>query len=751
MTLPNMPPLPLAEHLPAELKQADQWITWRYGEREGKTTKVPTNPRTGSPVDVSDRTAWVSFEDACTAAETHQHGIGFSLADGFCGIDLDECVDDKGRPNSAAWTLIKQFDSYTERTPSGNGFHIIVRAKLPGAGGKVSAKLPEPFQLIKAIEMYDSKRFFTVTGNAAKHPFVSSSVEDRQTQAETLYNQIFQRAIPRFQTHGAPVELSDEDIREKIQQSQQGKKFEKLWSGETSGHKGDRSAADLALCSILAFWLACDAKRMDHWFRQSGLFRGKWDEQRGDQTYGQMTIAKAIAETTETYQPHGKAPSVNGLVPKIERFVKQDNYFARDTGGLLYVYQRGAYRPTGEWLIKGEVKRYCADTNSTWSPELASRLTEFITVDAPELWERPPMDTINVENGLLDTRTHELRPHSPEFLSPVQLAPRFDAAARCPAIEKFCSEVLPDDTQSIAFQIAAWLMAPETSLQKAVLLIGEGANGKSIFLTLIEDFLGRDNVSSVSLHKIEADRFAASRLVGKLANICADLPTAALASTSTFKAITGGDLIGAERKFSAGFDFRPYSRLVFSANTPPRSDDATPGFFRRWLVVPFERRTFTEGDPATIPSAILRARLGAPDQLSGLLNRALEALPQIQSGRFNESDSMRAAWQEFRSTTDPLAVWLDSNTVENPDASIPKRRMRELYTSECRDAGRPMLAETVFTSRLRQLRPRVTTGQRRINRKQEWCFLGIGLRADEPTSGGLWSNHESQTAETLAF
>src|SRR5262249_30584222 len=154
-------------------------------------------------------------------------------------------------------------------------------------------------------------------------------------------------------------------------------------------------------------------------------------------------------------------------------------------------------------------------------------------------------------------------------LSTVQIAVSFDPAAKCPHIERFVRSVFPDDTQLLPFEIVAWLMLPDANIQKAVLLLGEGANGKSVWLNLLLTFLGRENVSALSLHRIEADKFSAARLVGKLCNIGADLPTAALSGTSMFKALTGGDLIPAERKFESSFEFRPFARLLFSANSAP--------------------------------------------------------------------------------------------------------------------------------------------------------------------------------------
>ena len=425
-----------------------------------------------------------------------------------------------------------------------------------------------------------------------------------------------------------------------------------------------------------------------------------------------------------------------GLTKALATAITATDSFARDMGSLLYHWEGGVYRPTGQRFVERRVKELCEawEKTKTWCPELATRVCEWLLVDAPELWECPPLDTLNCRNGLLDIPTRNLRNHSPEHLSPVQVAVSFDPVAQCPDIEHFIRGVFPDDTQYLPFEVAAWLMLPDTSIQKAILTLGEGANGKSVWLNLMLNFLGRENVSTLSLHRIEADKFAASRLVGKLCNIGTDLPTVALASTSMFKALTGGDTITAERKFESSFEFRPFARLLFSANSAPRSDDATHGFFRRWLVIPFNR-TFDETDPDTVPRAVLDARLSQPGELSGLLNKALDALAAIRQGRFTESASTRAALEEFRRTTDPLAVWLDQNTVERPDAMVPKDKMRSMYGQACQDAGRPIMPDTQFTAALKRLRPKVQPAQRRVDGKPTRVFLGLGFLTLDPAPG----------------
>jgi putative DNA primase/helicase len=417
---------------------------------------------------------------------------------------------------------------------------------------------------------------------------------------------------------------------------------------------------------------------------------------------------------------------------RLADMITADSHFAVDSGGKLYVFQSGVYKPTGENYIKRRVKSILGALNvpQQWTSRKAEEVVKYIAVDAPELWDRPDANVVNVENGLLDVRTRILAPHSPSFLSPVQIPVKYDAGARCPAWDKFIAEVFPEDAEAIAWEIPAWLMTPDTSIQKAILLTGDGANGKSTYLRAVLSFIGKHNASALSLHKLENDRFSAARLVGRLANICPDLPTTDLVSTSVFKAITGGDPLMAEYKFKDSFEFIPYARLIFSANHPPKSQDASPAFFRRWLVVPFER-TFADGAPGTIPRDRLDAMLADPAELSGVLNKALQAIAAIRSRGLSESDSTHRAMDEFRKATDPLAVWLDRHTVLRPDAVIPQDRLYQEYTRNCFDAGRPTISKTAFGRAMKKLRPTVDDRQRTVNGVQAWCYIGIGLLAKE--------------------
>ena len=333
-----------------------------------------------------------------------------------------------------------------------------------------------------------------------------------------------------------------------------------------------------------------------------------------------QTVVAARAEAAE------ETPTAN----EIANTILEDDHFAQDDGGKLWVYQHGVYIPRGAARVKSRVKSIleARDVSDEWTSHLASETVEYIRVDSPYLWDRPPADILNLQNGLLDVRTGVLKPHTPDHLSAVQIPVTYDPAAVCPAWETFVGETFPEDATDLAWELAAKLMTSDSAGQKATLFVGEGGNGKSTFLAGLNAFIGRSNVSSLSLHRLESDKFAAARLFGKLANICADLPSAHLSGTSIFKAITGGDAITGEYKYLESFDFVPFASLVFSANHPPQSTDGSQAFFDRWDVIPFNQSF--RGTAREIPRAELDARLAAPGELSGLLNKALQVLPAVR-------------------------------------------------------------------------------------------------------------------------
>ncbi len=440
-----------------------------------------------------------------------------------------------------------------------------------------------------------------------------------------------------------------------------------------------------------------------------------------------------------------------GIIKMLSDVITAEDHFARDAGDRLYRFSGGAYNQYAERYIRRRVKELLEAWGMAdkWSSHKANEVAEYIRADAPELWERPPLDEINVLNGILNVETRELREHAPAFLSPVQIPVSYDPQAECPKWDKFAGEVFPEDAQDLAFELPADLITPSRSAQKAILALGEGSNGKSTYLRALTAFVGSTNTAGASLHKLESDRFATARLIGKLANICPDLPSTHLTETSVFKAITGGDDLHAEYKYRESFEFRPYCRLVFSANHVPRSGDASHAFFRRWLVIPFNH-TFEPGEQE--PREVIDAELSDPRELSGVLNRALALLPRIRREGFTESQSMREAWDEFKAMTDPVSVWLENHTVTGPNAWVAKSALIAAYNKTAEEDGRAGLTAQAFGRAIKRARPAVGESQRTVGGRQVKCYTGVGLKSgggpDDRGGGGPSTTATTDTTDS---
>jgi phage/plasmid-associated DNA primase len=232
----------------------------------------------------------------------------------------------------------------------------------------------------------------------------------------------------------------------------------------------------------------------------------------------------------------------------------------------------------------------------------------------------------------------------------------------------------------------------------------------------------------VSLHRLESDRFASSRLDGMLANVWADLPAKDLVGSTMLKSITGGDVISSERKYHDSYNLATFCRLIFSANSPPRTPDADAAFFSRWTVIPFGRSF--RGLEGEVPSDVLDARLADPAELSGLLNRALECLPAVRARGLSEPPSLIAARNAFRAATDPVAVWIDEHTVTDPEGVVAKRALLDAFNRDARAAGDPVLTANAFGRAMRRSRPTVSMSQRRLDGRPVEVWTGISLASD---------------------
>jgi putative DNA primase/helicase len=301
------------EAIPDDLKARPQWVCY-------KADKIPRLALGDGYASVDDPATWATFEQAVRRFERgDMAGIGyvFTEDDPYCGADLDDSIRDDGQLTEEARDIVDGLWSYTERSPSGKGLHIITIATL-----RESVKTA-------SVELYDRGRYFTFTGD--RWPGTPGEINERQGAIDILLDELRPaQSEPRPTAQPAPqvLTLADSELITRARGFKNGAKFSALFDGDTSGYNGDDSRADLALCSLLAFVGNNDPATIDRLFRASKLYRpDKWDtlhrQHPSPATYGQMTIERALQRNSQdVYTPsipvtlvkngHPIAPPSNG-------------------------------------------------------------------------------------------------------------------------------------------------------------------------------------------------------------------------------------------------------------------------------------------------------------------------------------------------------------------------------------------------------------------------------------------------------
>jgi putative DNA primase/helicase len=311
----------------------------------------------------------------------------------------------------------------------------------------------------------------------------------------------------------------------------------------------------------------------------------------------------------------------------------------------------------------------------------------------------------------------------------VQIPVAWRPDATCEHVDAFLAVVLPDDAVELVYEVIGNVLLAANPYRRAVLLLGPGKNGKTVLLLLIEALAGTANCSHTALQAFAENRFAGAGLLGKLANLCGDLDARAIRRSDTFKKVTGGDPIEAERKYGHAFSFRPFATMVFSANEAPISSDQSEAWFDRWLVIPMERRI---SDDEAVPLPQMVARITSPDQLEGLLVAAVNGLRRLTDrGRFAIPASVTTAGGRYRDRLDTVRAFITEECIVDPDTRTPRPQLYRAYRTWIQDGGRLPVSAATFNEHLtRSLGPKID--QTASHGTRYW--IGIGLRTDEETT-----------------
>lgn len=387
------------------------------------------------------------------------------------------------------------------------------------------------------------------------------------------------------------------------------------------------------------------------------------------------------------------------LAERLGDAVAHDLALGRD--GRVWEYEAGVWQPAddgkGRDVIRTRVVRLLGNRYRREHGSIA-RDVVLARPSLPHLTDAPNPDLINTQSGMVDWRTGKLKPHDPDLLSTVQLPVDYDPSATCPKTEAWLEQVVDADSVELVWETMGYLLMSGNPLQRAVLTVGSGGNGKGTWLRLMTHVMGVHNVSNVTLHDIVEGKFEVAEIYGKLANIAGDIEAKAMNNTAKFKALTGEDTMLVQHKHGQPFKMQAWAVPVFSANQLWQSADNTRGYLRRWLIIPFPNEL---GDGALFNERDLF------DEAPGILVRALESLRRLMArGEFELGTAAAEAKRRFELESDVVKVWLEDDervTVSeagNTSARVGRTEAYKRYASWADDSGHATMNSSNFYKRL---------------------------------------------------
>jgi putative DNA primase/helicase len=345
-----------------------------------------------------------------------------------------------------------------------------------------------------------------------------------------------------------------------------------------------------------------------------------------------------------------------------------------------------------------------------------------------------------VANGILDLTTGELHDTTPDEYHQTMLDVAYDPTAECPAIDSFLHDVVDEDDVPTLYRLVAHTLYKEYAAEKAAMLLGDGRNGKSVFLSLVEEFLGEWNVSNQSLQELNEDKWAAHNLLGKLANVHPDMSDQTVQTMQMFKKLTGRDTVSADVKFEDPVRFENYATLIFACNRMPVLNDDTRGNWRRWLLIDFPN-TFEPGAEDTRPKEELMAEMTTEAELQGLLARCVDEITAWDDGRawFPTAPSWEEARRRIRRAAEPVYDFAHV-CLDDSEDYVSTDKVRRAYRAYAKAEGLPTKSREEFGRELlNQIDYTVEKKRKRIDGTRQQVYDGVELtsRGEQLLASGV--------------
>lgn len=392
-------------------------------------------------------------------------------------------------------------------------------------------------------------------------------------------------------------------------------------------------------------------------------------------------------------------------VDKVLEVATSNNWGLCTKNNFIYVFNGEYWQP----LDADAFKTFLADAAirlgvpildakyHLYRDELYRQFLSVSYLPAPETGKKV---LINLLNGTFEITKdrQELRERRREDFLKYQLPFEYDPDASCPIFDKYLHRVVPDeDCQKVLAEYLGYIFTGDLKLEKALILYGSGANGKSVFFDIINALLGEENISSYSLQNLtKYDSYQRSQLQNKLLNYASEIN--GRLETSIFKQLVSGEPVEARQIYCEPFIMRDYAKLAFNCNELPKEVEQTDAFFRRFIIVPFDQTIPEDEQDPDLAKKIITS------ELSGVFNWILVGLRRLLSQkRFTQSKKIKEQVEKYRKESDSVAMFMDD---EGYKPSINKfvllKTMYENYKEFCLNSGYHSCSIQTMSGRLKK-------------------------------------------------
>lgn len=701
--------------IPEELKELPQWVLWRaeWNDKRQQYEKVPYSFG-GYRASSTNKDTWTIFDAIHNLYEENNRydGIGFMLSDNdkYIVLDIDNAIDENGQINSDLALEMTEL-TYCEISPSGSGLHCFFKGELPEQRKKKRSDLD--------IELYDNARFMTVTGEPVGQSEICEEQEILNNLLERFFKeeQNFETTLTYDPNHKS--ELSDDEVIDLMFKSKQKDKISDLLKGNFEKHFASASEAVQSLLHYLAFYTGKDKQQMERIFLNYNNLTDKWDSKRGNTTWGQLELDKAINNQKEVYtkpkyefkfdETHSKKIKKGSwwVYPDNDRnkkptfdhtvmadYIMQEHAIVRypDKDGEIYIYnsKKGIYEldKTGRGL------RYII-RSLEFLKDNAIREVRHHIIDMSDVVSEINSEYMATKNELVHYKTKAFK----EFTPDVFLISKIPTAYNPNAYDEFIENTLRkvscghEATLMNIYEMFAQVLYPEILIDQIMYLLGTVAdNGKSTVLHMIKaTFDSGGQISSVSPQRLANNNFAGSSIYGKMANIVDDLPNMEIEDTGNIKSAVTGGYLEIEEKGKGSHSVRMQTPFIIASNHYPKFKESGEQINKRLHIIPFEYSFKNDDDRLTVSESteiiysesakeyILKLAI---DTLADMLTRKGSYItPNERSDRsiemFTENNNPLSEYLEYRDanfflnhtgveTYTNYKAWCNQNFIRNP-------------------------------------------------------------------------------------